>query len=133
MSETIKLISLTLLLALHLGHANAQESPYLAGAKKEGQVNLYATASPTTTQALVKAFEQRYPFIKTDYVRVGAENMLSKIRTEKSAGKLLFDVIYGGVAPLLTTLDVLQPYVSTEARAYADKCSREWMLPGRGP
>ncbi len=84
-------------------------------------MNLYATASLTTTQAVVKAFEQRYPFIKVNYVRVGAENMLTKIRTEKSAGKLLFDVIYGGVAPLLTTLDVLQPYASTEAKAYADK------------
>jgi hypothetical protein len=36
--------------------------------------------------------------------------MLSKIRTERAAGKILFDVIYGGVAPLLTSLNVLQPY-----------------------
>jgi iron(III) transport system substrate-binding protein len=96
-------------------------APFGTGAKKEGQVNLYATASLTTTQAAVKAFEQKFSFVKVHYVRVGAENMLSKIRTEKAAGKLIFDVIYGGVAPLLTTLDVLQPYDSPEARAYADR------------
>ena len=121
MNHALKLILFTLLLALHRDFSNAQEFPHIAGAKKEGQVNLYATASLTTTQAAVKAFEQRFPFVKVNYVRVGAENMLSKIRTEKAAGKLLFDLIYGGVAPLLTTLDVLQPYASPEARAYADK------------
>ena len=113
-------ISLALLIS-HFVQAYAQESPYLAGAKKEGQVNMYATAALTNTQAVVKAFEQRYPFIKVNFVRVGAENMLCKIRAEKSAGKILFDVIYGGVAPLLTTLDVLQPYASPEAAVYPDK------------
>ncbi len=121
MNLALKLILFAVLLALHRDFSNAQESSYIAGAKKEGQVNLYATASLTTTQAAVKAFEQRYPFVKVNYARVGAENMLSKIRTEKAAGKLLFDVIYGGVAPLFTTLDVLQPYASPEAKAYPDK------------
>ena len=121
MKPALKLILFALLLALRQELSNAQESPYIAGAKKEGQVNLYATASLTTTQLAAKAFEQKFPFVKVNYVRVGAENMLSKVRTEKAASRLLFDVIYGGVAPLLTTLDVLQPYASPEARAYADK------------
>ena len=99
----------------------AQELPYLSSAKKEAQVNLYATAALINTQAAVKVFEQKYPFIKVDFIRVGAEKMLSKIRTERAAGKILFDVIYGGVAPLLTTLDVLQPYASPEAKAYPTK------------
>jgi hypothetical protein len=54
-------------------YVNAQDSPYVAGAKKEGQVNMYATAALTMTQAAVKAFEQRYSFIKVNFVRVGAE------------------------------------------------------------
>jgi len=94
-----------ILLMVH--SVQAQELPYLSGAKKEAQVNLYATAALINTQAAVKVFEQKYPFIKVDFIRVGAEKMLSKIRTERAAGKILFDVIYGGVAPLLTTLDVL--------------------------
>jgi iron(III) transport system substrate-binding protein len=97
---------------------NAQESAYVPGANKERQVNLYATQSLTMTQAVVKVFERKYPFIKVEFVRAGAESMLSKIMAEKAAGKILFDVIYGGVAPLLTTLDVIQPYVSQETRVY---------------
>lgn len=121
MTNRINLIPFALLFLVQPLLANAQDSAYVSGAKKEGQVNLYATAALTVTQAAVKAFEQRYPFVKVNFIRVGAEKMLSKIRAEKSAGKILFDVIYGGVAPLLTTLDVLQPYASPEAKAYADK------------
>ena len=79
-----------MLLLLRAVPTHAQESPYIAGAKKEAQVNLYATAALTNTQAAVKAFEQKYPFVRVDFIRVGAEKMLSKIRAEKAAGKILF-------------------------------------------
>src|SRR2546425_2325846 len=109
MTKPAKFIFLGLLVLASF-RAHAQESPYLAAAKKEAQVDLYATAALINTQAAVKAFEQKYPVIKVEFIRVGAEKMLSKIRAEKAAGKILFDVIYVGVAPLLTTAEVLQPY-----------------------
>ena len=90
-----KRMNFILAMSLMVQSVQAQELPYLSGAKKEAQVNLYATAALINTQAAVKVFEQKYPFIKVDFIRVGAEKMLSKIRTERAAGKILFDVIYG--------------------------------------
>jgi hypothetical protein len=100
-----KRMSFIFLMLLMVHSVQAQES-YLSGAKKEAQVNLYATAALINTQAAVKVFEQKYPFIKVDF----SSGWGRKIRTERAAGKILFDVIYGGVAPLLTSLNVLQPY-----------------------
>ena len=51
-------------------------------------MNLYATQSLTMTQAVVKVFERKYPFVKVKFVRAGAESMLSKIMAEKAAVKI---------------------------------------------
>ena len=61
-----KQMSFIFLMLLMVHSVQAQES-YLSGAKKEAQVNLYATAALINTQAAVKVFEQKYPFIKVDF------------------------------------------------------------------
>jgi iron(III) transport system substrate-binding protein len=101
--------------------APAQESAVVAGAKKEGKVVLYVSAQLSLAQALTKRFEAKYPFLKLEITRTSGENLLNRIRTEKLAGKILFDVVYGATVPLLPQVGVLQPYSSPEASTYPSK------------
>jgi hypothetical protein len=45
-------------------------------------------------------------------------NLLYGIKTEKLAGKLAFDVVYGATVPLMPTLGVVKPYLLAEAKTF---------------
>ena len=99
----------------------AEEPPNLADAKKEGKVVLYVSAQLPLAQSISKAFEKKYPFLKVEITRTSGENLLNRIKTEKLAGKMAFDVVYGATVPLMPTLGVVKPYLSAEAKAYPAK------------
>jgi len=99
----------------------AEESPNLADAKKEGKVVLYVSAQLPLAQTISSAFEKKYPFLKVEITRTSGENLLNRIKTEKLAGKMAFDVVYGATVPLMPTLGVVKPYLSAEAKAYPAK------------
>src|SRR5574341_501409 len=111
-------ISLLIVLFFAWTPTKAQDSPYMPGAKGEGEVVFYVSAALTTGVAVAKAFENRYPFLKVQIYRTSGENMVNKITTEKRAGKVLFDLVYGAAVPFLPPLGVLQPYASAAAAAY---------------
>lgn len=83
--------------------AEAQESTILAGAKAEGRVVWYSGSGVTLTQAIADAFEKKYPFIKVEVTRATDPVMLTRITTEKLAGKVLFDVVNSQILPLDNT------------------------------
>ena len=99
----------------------AEEPANLADAKKEGKVVLYVSAQLPLAQAISRAFEKKYPFLKVEITRTSGENLLNRIKTEKLAGKVAFDVVYGATVPLMPTLGVVKPYLSPEAKAYPTK------------
>jgi iron(III) transport system substrate-binding protein len=99
----------------------AEEPANLADAKKEGKVVLYVSAQLPLAQAISRAFEKKYPFLKVEITRTSGENLLNRIKTEKLAGKVAFDVVYGATVPLMPTLGVVKPYLSPEAKAYPMK------------
>jgi iron(III) transport system substrate-binding protein len=96
----------------------AQDAPSLSAAKKEGKVVLYVSAQLSLAQALEKGFERKFPFLRMEITRTSGENLLNRIKTEKLAGKILFDVVYGATVPLLPALGVVSSYSSPEARGY---------------
>src|SRR5207245_1532086 len=51
------------------------------GAKKEGQVVLYASMEAVSAQKIVAAFEKKYPFIKVDATRIGSERLATCPKT----------------------------------------------------
>ena len=114
------LIALLSLFPLKIAVA-AEEPPNLADAKKEGKVVLYVSAQLSLAQSISRAFEKKYPFLKVEITRTSGENLLNRIRTEKLAGKMAFDVVYGATVPLMPTLGVVKPYLSAEAKAYPAK------------
>src|SRR6266498_1840360 len=99
----------------------AEEPANLAEAKKEGKVVLYVSAQLPLAQAISRAFEKKYPFLKVEITRTSGENLLNRIKTEKLAGKMAFDVVYGATVPLMPGLGVVKPYLSAEAKAYPAK------------
>ena len=117
---------LLLLSVFHLGfsfRSEAQDShtqKLIDGAKKEGALVWYMSASIEDAQAILLAFSKKYPFLKTDFFRAGSARLFNRIMNEARAGKVLFDLVAvrGLETHQLVKAGLLQPYVSPESAAY---------------
>ena len=65
----------------------------IEGAKKEGEVILYASMNLEEAHAMISRFEQKYPFVKVKLNRTDSEKLLTKILTEARVKKSFADVI----------------------------------------
>ena len=90
-------------------------------AKKEGQVVFYTPLNINDSRPLLQRFEQRYPFIKTELLRMSAEPLLNRILTEDRAGRSVVDVINNTVINALKKARLLQAHRSPEFPAYLDQ------------
>ncbi len=68
-----------------------REQKLLAGAKKEGKLNIYTSAQTDDMGALVKAFEAKYG-LKVDVWRSSSEKVLQRAIQEAQAGRAGMDV-----------------------------------------
>jgi iron(III) transport system substrate-binding protein len=117
---------LLLLSVFHLGfsfRSEAQDShtqKLIDGAKKEGALVWYMSASIEDAKAILLAFNKKYPFLKTDFFRAGSARLFNRIMNEARAGKVLFDLVAvrGLETHQLVKAGLLQPYVSPESAAY---------------
>ena len=117
---------LLLLSVFHLGfsfRSVAQDShtqKLIDGAKKEGALVWYMSASIEDAKAILLAFNKKYPFLKTDFFRAGSARLFNRIMNEARAGKVLFDLVAvrGLETHQLVKAGLLQPYVSPESAAY---------------
>lgn len=83
----------------------------IAKARAEGRVVLYSVNFNETEQAWIAAFNKRFPFIKVDLLRAPGGQLITRIRSEASAGKLTADVIdYSDRGHLASMLDMYQDY-----------------------
>ena len=62
-------LTFNVLLAAWLGMGLGQTVDKIEGAKKEGQVVFFSGMIVQDTQALLSAFEKRFPFIKATHYR----------------------------------------------------------------
>jgi spermidine/putrescine-binding protein len=92
----------------------------IEGAKKEGKLLWYTALNINDGDMLTKRFEQKYPFVKTETLRLGSANLLTKIQTEAKAGTFKADVIEieGIMGHIFKKQGLLEKYVSPEAQAY---------------
>ncbi len=118
--------SLFFLLAVALFHwthtpllAQTQEQ-LIAGAKKEGKLVTYASATAPQLQMYFTAFNKRYPFIKTEFFRTGKQKLVSKILFEEQAKQHIADLIHTSVIEtnILKKRGVLSRYVPLESASY---------------
>ncbi len=97
--ERCRLFSLVLLFFLstpfwlHGISLGASKEELIEGAKREGEVVLYASMNLSEANAMIARFEERYSFLKVKLNRTGSEKLLTKVLTEARAKKTFADVI----------------------------------------
>jgi iron(III) transport system substrate-binding protein len=117
--QSILLVFILELLSLRAAFSQtAGQTNLIEGAKKEGHVIWYATLNISDSNALLNRFNQKYPFIKTELLRAGSEQLLNRILTEDSAGRSALDLVNITTINALKKRNLLQAYQSPEFAAY---------------
>jgi len=102
-------------------NVQAQTDAVVALAKKEGRVSYYGTQDMAAATAMIRSFQETYPFIKVDLFRQGTTGLMTKALAEAQAGKHAFDVISLGIMEiqLLKKKELVARYASPEAKEFA--------------
>jgi iron(III) transport system substrate-binding protein len=94
----------------------------LAAAKKEGKIVLYAANFLETEQAVAKRFAERFAGIQVEIVRAPTGQLITRVKTEFAAKKLVADVIDISDRPQARgMIDVFAPYSPPNAADYPER------------
>src|ERR1043166_4533328 len=63
----------------------------IEAAKKEGRIVYYTADFTEPEQVIIKAFNKRFPFVKVEMLRAPGGQLITRIKTEAAANKLLAD------------------------------------------
>jgi iron(III) transport system substrate-binding protein len=112
-------------LGLALGSAPAMAadefgSPELiAAAKAEGKLVLYTANFAEVEQEVIREFNKRFPEIKIEMVRAPGGQLITRVRTEAAAGKLIADIVdHSDRGLMLPLADLFQDYAPPNAVDY---------------
>ena len=112
-------------LAMALGGATVQAqeefgSPELiAAAKAEGKLVYYTANFAEIEQQVIKAFNKRFPEIRIEMVRAPGGQLITRVKTEAAAGKLIADVVdHSDRALMLPLADMFMDYAPPNAADY---------------
>jgi ABC-type Fe3+ transport system substrate-binding protein len=97
-----------------------REQKVIEGAKKEGQVVIYAAMIVNQAmRPIAEGFQKKYPFIRLTYWRGDTEDIIEKVAAEVRANNNVADVIEGtGAGEEAARANVVQPYYSPALAAY---------------
>lgn len=95
----------------------ASQEELIAGAKQEGKLFIYASATAQQLERYIGPFQKRYPFIKVEFFRTGKQKLVSRILLEEQAKQRIADVIHTSVIEthILKKRGALSRYVPNEA------------------
>ena len=110
---------LTLFLTANL-HAQSQ-SALIDGAKKENKLVWYTSMAIDTSKPVLDAFEKEYPFIKTELVRAGEEQLVNRILSETRAGRWSFDALSTSSIATMIERKIIAPYLAPERDLFMDQ------------
>src|ERR1700729_3782956 len=109
-------------IALNAAPALAEDfgSPELiAAAKAEGRLVFYTANFAEIEQEVIKQFNKRFPEIKVEMIRAPGGQLITRVRTEAAAGKLIADVVdHSDRALMLPLEDLFQDYAPPNAADY---------------
>lgn len=74
--------------------AQAQDAALIAKAKAEGTVTVYTSTDLAEAQAMVDAFQKKYPGVKVNYNDLGTTGVYNKIIAEAAAKQVTADVAW---------------------------------------
>jgi iron(III) transport system substrate-binding protein len=112
--------------ATALGSRTADAQAYgsnelIEAAKKEGQMVYYTADFTEPEQEIIKAFNKRFPFVRVEMVRAPGGQLITRIKTEAAANKLLADCVNHSDRGLMKGIaDLFQDYKPPNADAYRD-------------
>jgi len=93
----------------------------LAAAKKEGKIVLYTANFLDTEQAVSKRFDERFPGIQIEIVRAPTGQLITRIKTEAAANRIIADVIdISDRVQARGMLDLFAPYAPPNAADYPE-------------
>lgn len=97
-----------------------REQKLIEGAKKEGKLVWYtALIANQAVEPMIKAFEQKYPFIQVTYYRGNSGDTIQKVETAYKAKKYDIDVVDGSNPPVVLKQDGLTvPFYSPSIENY---------------
>src|ERR1041384_4224466 len=125
MSISIPRLLAALCILLLACAAHASETAFvpaqdlLAAAKKEGKIVLYTANFLDTEQAVFRRFSQRFPGIAIEIVRAPTGQLITRIKTEAAANRIIADVI--DISDRVQTramVDLFAPYAPPNAADY---------------
>src|SRR6185369_17872710 len=119
-----RLLRCALLLTVAVSFASSawgQPAGLIEAAKKEGKVVWYTSLNINDSNALLARFEQKYPFIKSELLRAGSEQLLNRILTEDGAGRSAMDVVNLTTINALKRRALLQAHRSPEFAAFPNQ------------
>ena len=108
---------------LHAASLDEENTAKLvAGAKKEGKMLWYATLVAADADRLLKRFQEKYPFIKTELYRTGDDGMMTRIMAEAQAKRPAFDVVMitGIAGEVLKKKGLTAKYLSPERKFFPE-------------
>ena len=110
-------------LGIALGSARAEENfgppELIAAAKAEGKLVYYTANFAEVEQQVIKEFNKRCPEIKIEMVRAPGGQLITRVKTEAAAGKLIADVVDHSDRALMSELvDLFQDYAPPNAADY---------------
>src|SRR4030081_2463300 len=65
----------------------------IAAAKAEGNLIFYTANFAEVEQEVIKEFNKRFPEIRIEMVRAPGGQLITRVRTEAAAGKLIADIV----------------------------------------
>src|SRR5215212_10513756 len=112
-----------LVMGLNGATAFAQQefgSPELiAAAKAEGKLVYYTANFAEVEQQVIKEFNKRFPEIRVEMVRAPGGQLITRVKTEAAAGKLIADVVDHSDRALMQPMaDMFQDYAPPNAADY---------------
>lgn len=78
----------------------AQDDALVAKAKAQATVSIYTSTDLAEAQALVDAFQKKYPGVKVDYNDLGTNGAYNKVVSEAAAGQVTADVVWSSAMDL---------------------------------
>src|SRR3954471_3656087 len=102
--------------------AQAQEfgpPELIEAAKKEGKLVYYTANFAEVEQEVIREFNKRFPEIKIEMVRAPGGQLITRVKTEAAAGKLIADIVDHSDRALMSELvDLFQDYAPPNAADY---------------
>jgi iron(III) transport system substrate-binding protein len=91
--SAVAVLALGMLGTPALAQDNKPWSEVEAAAKKEGRVTFYNNLQPNGIEPLIAKFNEDYPDISVEYIRLGSNPLIERYQTEFNAGRHLADVL----------------------------------------